>query len=318
MISDFFFLSVNGGNASSLQFFIFYGIDVGFFFIYLYLVLPSMWRTRLTIYKPIALFLGGIFFHVLLQLCYYGILYGDIGTLFQTVVTHWSNSKPYIFNTVYRAFQIYGLSIVFWGAMELKTMSRKERISESYNLYARVSPHLLFNALNTVNASTQASTDEKGKEMILLLARYARNAMADFEPDGKSALSLELEQLNTLIRINVLRFGEIYLNLITNLPVETDGIRIPPQLIVSLAENIFKYGIVDDPASPAVIRIDLQDQYLFIEMKNNISESISYKSSDKIGIANVNRRLENIYQLGYSFQVEERDGIFIVNLIIPI
>lgn len=108
---------------------------------------------------------------------------------------------------------------------------------ELQHLQAQISPHFLFNALNTVMVcrhdpeATQAVTQALADYL-----RFLLRPAATLEP-----LALELDALEDYLTIQGIRFGD---GLETSIDCDfgVRGVLVPPVLVQPLVENAIKYG----------------------------------------------------------------------------
>jgi len=109
--------------------------------------------------------------------------------------------------------------------------------NELHRLQAQISPHFLFNALNTVLASRDdPEAIETVTQSLSKYLRFLLRPAATLEP-----LSRELEALEQYLTVQVMRFGD---GLETRIDCDLDvrGVPVPPVLVQPLVENALKYG----------------------------------------------------------------------------
>lgn len=307
-LTDYFTILVNGVSDKFPQFLVFFIIDAGFFFTYVHFIFPKL-ATRSKLITILSTLLFSLSIHTLLHITVYCFFaknpYQFISTL----------GLQFVINPLYRAWQRMIISLFQWSAYEIKNAAKREQILENNILHSRISPHLLFNALNMLPVET--SVPLKNDRIIELLSGYTRNAMIELGNDGKGQLVNELEQLEILLQINELRFGKLYIQLHKELPADLSAYRIPPQIIVSLAENIFKYGIVDDPNKPVIITIIVSKGYLTAALTNH-KYPVQEHSSTKIGINSVKKRLAIIYEKNHHLKISETLEVFSIEIGFPV
>jgi len=116
---------------------------------------------------------------------------------------------------------------------------RAEASARLAALQARIRPHFLFNALNTI-ASLVRSRPEQAEGAVLDLSDLLRTALAE---DARHTLAEELDLVRGYLRIEALRLGD---RLAIDWKIEdkapTDA-RIPALLIQPLVENAIVHGI---------------------------------------------------------------------------
>lgn len=136
--------------------------------------------------------------------------------------------------------------------------------NELKHLQAQISPHFLFNALNTV----QACRDDPDAITTLTqaLAAYLRfliQPAAPLEP-----LSRELDALENYLTILEVRFGD---GLEAGIDCDFDvrGVPVPAVMVQPLVENVIKYG---GQTGPRPIRVHVtarrEGEWLAIEVAN--------------------------------------------------
>ena len=109
--------------------------------------------------------------------------------------------------------------------------------SELEHLQGQISPHFLFNALNTVQACRD--DPEAIATLTQSLANYLRfllRPVATLEPLGR-----ELDALEEYLTIQELRFGD-RLEARIECDAAARGAAVPPVLVQPLVENAIKYG----------------------------------------------------------------------------
>ncbi|MCU0439629.1 MAG: histidine kinase [Raineya sp.] len=145
---------------------------------------------------------------------------------------------------------------------ELKTKAELEA------LQAKINPHFLYNALNSV-ASLIHDNPDKAEKMVLLLAkffRYSTNAKSQYY----SSLSDELEMVKTYLEVEKVRFED---RLSYEIQVENPQLlylQIPQFLIQPIVENAIKHSI-SKISTQGKIRILIQEEnkQLLIEIADN-------------------------------------------------
>jgi two-component system, LytTR family, sensor kinase len=175
----------------------------------------------------------------------------------------------------------------------------KERQNENLKtelalLRSQVSPHFMFNVLNNMVALARKQSDMLEPSLLKLssLMRY----MLYETGEQKVSLEKETEYLQSYIDLQLQRFGKkltVHVNII---PADKQY-DIEPMLLIPFVENAFKHGtgMIDEPQ----IDISLQaiNNVLEFTVKNKYnpaSEEVK-DSASGIGLANVQRRLELLY-----------------------
>lgn len=177
-------------------------------------------------------------------------------------------------------------------------------------LRSQINPHFLQNTLNFFYSKSMHVAQQLSDGILLLaeIMRYAQ--VADESGDGKVLLSREVEHLKNIIKISQLRFSDsLYINF--NLKGNTDGIKLIPFVLISLAENTLKHGELREADSPAAIdlKIDEVQKRLYFLTSNKKSTGPKEPSSG-IGLANIRKRLELMYGDNFVLEITEEGELY--------
>lgn len=124
--------------------------------------------------------------------------------------------------------------------LELARMSELHKQAELQSLRAKINPHFLYNALNSI-ASLATTDGRKTEQMALSLSDFFKYSI-NREQKQLNTLSEELNATRTYLEIEKVRFGE-RLNFEIDCPTELLDIQIPQLLIQPLVENAIKHGL---------------------------------------------------------------------------
>jgi len=240
--------------------------------------------------------------------------------------------KRFIIGCIWRGFYFIGLSTAYWfiqhtlenyqkinALQTAKLIGEREKVElekdlvESHIafLQAQINPHLLFNTLNFIYNAVQ-DISPKASNGVLLLSDIMHYALNRTDSDGKTDLSNEIEHIKNYIQLNQLRFNNT-LHLQLDLQGEFEKYRIPPLMLLTLVENIYKHGDLTDISYPALIRIHGRER-LHFSVRNKKKRSFSSKGYG-IGVKNVETRLQNTYKLeNYSLHIQEDENYYSLNL----
>ncbi|KGM97672.1 membrane protein [Clostridium novyi A str. 4552] len=188
---------------------------------------------------------------------------------------------------------------------KLKEMATKAEIKA---LQTQINPHFLFNSLNTI-ASFVRINPTKARELIINLSVFLRYNLEI----GDELVDVygELEQVKAYVSIEKARFGE-KLQVIYNIQDNID-IKMPNLIIQPIVENSIKHGILKS-GRKGLVKIDIKyindDAFQVIVEDNGvgIEKEIIEKvyngtmKENKIGISNVNNRLQLLYGEGLKIE----------------
>jgi hypothetical protein len=160
----------------------------------------------------------------------------------------------------------FGIQLVREGQLhELRAFEAESLASrnELKLLQAQISPHFLFNALNTILACKH---DPDAIETVThSLATYLRFLLRQSE--ALEPLGREIDALEEYLTIQSYRFGD---RLSCRIDCDADIRRIPvlPMMVQPLVENALKYGSADGKNLDVRIRAWREADRLFVEVAN--------------------------------------------------
>jgi two-component system, LytTR family, sensor kinase len=131
-------------------------------------------------------------------------------------------------------------SIINQKDVELAQMNELHKQAELQSLRAKINPHFLYNALNSI-ASLATTDARKTEQMALALSDFFKYAI-NREQKQMNTLSEELNAIRTYLEIEKVRFGD-RLSFEIDCPAELLNIQIPQLLIQPLVENAIKHGL---------------------------------------------------------------------------
>lgn len=235
----------------------------------------------------------------------------------------------YVFRTyaqinIFTTFSIIILAFAYRLLLAFFLQQRISRELENQKLRAELSflkmqinPHFLFNALNNIYSLTVIEKSKKAGDSVLKLAEMMRYVLYEKEDEeNKVPLDKEIKQLNNHIDLEKLRHAEdIYLDF--SIEGDTIGKRIAPLLLFPLLENACKHGVLTNPQKPITMQLKVTGNQLHFSIEN-VKNNYHKDKTGGIGIQNVRKRLDLIYQHNYSINIRENDDDFFVELSLPL
>lgn len=149
---------------------------------------------------------------------------------------------------------------------------------------------------------------DKLADGILKLSEIMRYALRQpFNSNNeKVALTDEIDHIRNIIEINRLRFNDhIFIQFEVNGSVE--GVYILPLVLITVIENVFKHGEINNPKHPATIRITVNNAGIKLYCYNKIKGGIKEPGTG-IGLENTRQRLEYEYGSNFSLQSYNEKG----------
>ncbi|MTI89537.1 MAG: sensor histidine kinase [Balneolaceae bacterium] len=182
-------------------------------------------------------------------------------------------------------------------------------------LKGQIHPHFLFNTLNNLYALTLKKS-ESAPEVVLKLSELLSFML--YECNSRTvALDKEMKLIENYISLEKIRYDE---RLTVHYSKEGDisGNEIPPMLLLPFVENAFKHGASDMLEEVVVeIKLSVEKSTLDFTVENTktdgeYAEEMEYQKG--IGLQNVRRRLELLYDGGYHLDIEDSDKLYRINL----
>lgn len=180
-------------------------------------------------------------------------------------------------------------------------------------LKAQINPHFLFNTLN--NIYTLAVThDENAADSIMKLSNIMRYVTDEVSTDFV-ALQNEVDCISDYIELQRLRMND---STPVNFTVRGDMQHktIPPLILMTFIENIFKYGISKQEPSIIDINIDVSESAISFFCQNRIFIRNTDTQRMGIGIKNTKQRLEHLYHGRHLLYITNDDEFYTVQLVL--
>ncbi|WP_181163759.1 sensor histidine kinase [Pontibacter mangrovi] len=247
----------------------------------------------------------------------------DVINLFRETPKSFTLNKVFLLRSTWRCIYFLGFSTAYWftrqtirntkhiNHMKLQRLQAEQDKAEltkglarSQNalLQAQISPHLLFNTLNFIYNSVQ-DVSPKASKGVLLLSEVMHYALQRVHEDGKTDLQHEIEHIERYIELNQLRFS-YPLHLQLKCSGQLQG-RIPPLILLTFVENIFKHGDLTDPSQAASIILSYNQNQLHFSTKNKKRKHRPGRGYG-IGIQNAKTRLDEFYSEDkYTLAIQE-------------
>jgi two-component system LytT family sensor kinase len=199
-----------------------------------------------------------------------------------------------------------------------RLIEERERIhlkTELEFLSSQISPHFMFNLLNTLVAMARKKS-ELLEPSLIRLSQLMRYMLYDNDA-AQISLANEVEYLKNYINLQLLRFADdIKINLYLSGAFER--YTIAPMLLIPFVENAFKHGIgtLEEPIIDVLLSIPEDKDELHMMVVNGIAPMgiSAQEASSGIGLVNVRRRLELLYPSRHSLTVEQTKDTFTVKL----
>jgi two-component system, LytTR family, sensor kinase len=228
------------------------------------------------------------------------------------------NTPGKIFNNIFINGFIVSMALLvllienwFYTQKYQQEIEKEKLESELKMLRFQVNPHFLFNTLNNIYSLVYKKSDS-APEAILKLSALMRYML--YESEGsRVALSKELDYLQNFVELQRLR-------LVSNQQVkmivegDADGYEIAPLLLVPFIENAFKHGTRASKDTTINISILINAGLLTFSCVNDFDPGMISQVNSGIGMNNVKKRLEMLYNGRYNLNIDMADSRYKVIL----
>ncbi len=140
---------------------------------------------------------------------------------------------------------------------QLLNLEKLKTRAELDALQAKINPHFLYNALNSI-ASLVHEDPDKAEEMTMLLSKLFRYTTGR---DGDYFISLadELEMARTYLQVEQVRFGERLAFRVDVADPALNALRLPQFILQPIVENSVKHGIAKS-GGPGRIDVEIYEK----------------------------------------------------------
>ncbi len=221
----------------------------------------------------------------------------------------------------------YGLYIVIstcyrgmllWNGEKERTIMRNAKISQSQleNLNLQWQPHFIFNAMNSISMLVRKEENKKAVKMIANLNDLFRESLQTSEKI-RWTVEEEVDLIRKYVDIEKIRFGD-RVDVEMRVEEKDKSVFVPRGVLQPIVENAFKHGVANTLGNQ-LIRVTIKQiqNKLKLEVFNTGEVKDWMTSSQGIGLANVQRKLMELYGSNYHFQVESLGDGMICSILFP-
>jgi LytS/YehU family sensor histidine kinase len=235
------------------------------------------------------------------------------------------NQRNFFYNTYYN-FSIGVFYVAFTLALELSKRWYQQQLllhriqtekleTELKYLKAQLNPHFLFNCINTIYFQIDKSNSE-ARESLQKFSELLRYQLYECNED-KIPIEKETSYLQSYVGLQRLRKDSMS-NIVFSKDDSVKGFLIAPLLLLPLVENAFKH-LSNFTDRDNIIELDMnrQNGYFSFSVRNSVNPKEDNNKSG-IGLKNVKRRLDLLYENRYKLDILRSDNEFFVQLQIEI
>lgn len=223
---------------------------------------------------------------------------------------------------VYAAIACLGFTMSYYSRSK-KQAVYNQRLSnqllkvELQSLKSQLSPHFLFNTLNTISGLVRLEHKESAVAALSELSLMFRKVLEN-QKTQLTSLRNEIEFINSYLAIQKMRF-ENKLAIVMDIEKSSLDIQVPFMLLHTLVENAVQHGSqLESDHNLLKLVITNDHQTLVVRLLNKVAQRDNHKGFG-IGLSNCRKRLTHIYGDNYTLTSNETDeSHYETILILPI
>ncbi|WIX86948.1 histidine kinase [Amycolatopsis sp. DG1A-15b] len=181
-------------------------------------------------------------------------------------------------------------------------------------LRAQISPHFVYNALNTISALIRTDPEE-ARELLQDFADFTRYS---FRTSGMfTSLAEELRNIDRYLTIENARFGG-RLEVRMKIAPEVLSVVVPFLIIQPLVENAVKHGLASKPSGGCVTviaqdygteaLISVEDDGIGMDPRRLKDVKNAHSTGAHVGLGNISQRMQQVFGSDYAVMVETAPG----------
>ena len=229
-------------------------------------------------------------------------------------------SKIFVGYVMYIIYLVFFYAVNYYQSLKEKIKKEVEykaliREAELQALKSQINPHFLFNSLNSISSLT-VSDPERAQEMVINLSNFMRYSLMHNEKEMVS-FSRELDNIKLYLSIEKVRFGK-KLNAEFEIDAHCMEAEIPNMILQPLFENAIKYGVYETTEQVTIkTTCECDGNLLKILIVNDYDASTIKRRGEGIGLRNIRKRMEIIYNQPDLIKITDHKTSFEVQLVIP-
>lgn len=194
-----------------------------------------------------------------------------------------------------------------------KKLLQEKLEAELKFLRTQTNPHFLFNTLNNIYALARKKSDNTA-DVVMKLSKLLRFMLYESRKE-RIPVSAEIRMIEDYLELEKIRYND-RLTIRFEKNIDDSAQQIAPLLLLPFIENAFKHGASETRFDSFIhIGVGLQDGQLKFCIENSKEENGETTVTDNIGLSNVRRQLELMYQ-EHTLQVDNQKDRFTVHLTI--
>lgn len=211
----------------------------------------------------------------------------------------------------------YSLTVSFvkelYARLLLQQIAENQRNKAELAMFkAQISPHFLFNTLNSLY-SLVIGTSQKAEDAFIKFTEILKYSYVTTDNEYV-ALSEEISYIQNYIDLQLIRLDS-HTTVEWNCEVDDDTRLIPPMIFLTYVENAFKYGASTSRDCTIYINLRLNNGELLFETENMVMRHRDeFRKEMPVGMENCKNRLSGLFPKKHQLITSEKDGVFKVTL----
>ncbi len=196
--------------------------------------------------------------------------------------------------------------------LQLQQMQTEKLRAELLYLKAQLNPHFLFNSINTIYFQID-KTNPEARESLEQFSAMLRYQLYECNEE-QIPIEQELHYLKSYVELQRLRKSHRH-TILFRTDESVRNFEIAPLLLLPFVENAFKHlSNYPDRANEVELDLSRKNGSFIFRIRNTVSKPAGEINGTGIGLKNVKRRLELLYQDRYDLAIRSEDSQFAVNL----
>jgi two-component system, LytTR family, sensor kinase len=178
---------------------------------------------------------------------------------------------------------------------------------------SQISPHFLFNTLNNIDVLITKNA-EKASAYLNQLTDMLRFMLYETKTE-KIPLSKELAYIEKYIALQKIRTTNpdfVHFEVLG----DASTIQIPPMILIPFVENAFKHAETKKLGNTIKIKLAVNNRTILFECKNGYHEQTDTTAFGGLGNELIKRRLSLLYPNNHTLEIEKREGIYRIKLMV--
>ncbi len=189
---------------------------------------------------------------------------------------------------------------------EVEKIKKEHAEMELKFLKSQINPHVLFNNLNTIYSYSLEKPKET-PELILMLSDNLKHVL--YESNEKTiSLEKEIHFIDNYMKFQTIRTEGVK-RINYSKSIETFNQQIAPLLLITIIENAFNHSTLN---SEIKVNIHVEEGVLNLTCENDFDKEKVTTTDFKIGLQNLEKRLELIYKDNYEFNINKNNTFKVV------